>query len=183
MMKNLLLLTLIGFLLNCDNKKIGVPQLPNCGNFMALKNKQEWSASPTATFFSRDSINVMVEECGNFRTHGEVEWLSINQLPVKTGIYALHPTRWNALNGTPLSAWLYTRIGENTTGERYNLYFSQSEENAITIDNYNPKTRQLDGHLNATFVIDPESDSPGRSQPDTIRIHDAVFSVVVNGAI
>ncbi|MFD1144996.1 hypothetical protein ACFQ4C_27960 [Larkinella insperata] len=150
---------------------------------MALKNKQEWSASPTATFFNRDSINVMVEECGSFRTHGEVQWLSINQLPVKTGNYPLQITRWDALNGTPLSAWLYTRIGENTTGERYNLCRSTSEINEISIDNYNPKTRQLDGHLNATFVIDPESDSPGRSQPDTIRIHDAIFSVVVNGAI
>ncbi|RAK02609.1 hypothetical protein LX87_00729 [Larkinella arboricola] len=182
-MKNILLLTLIGFLLNCDNKKIGVPQLPNCGNFMALKNKQEWSASPSATFFNRDSINLMVEECGSFRTHGEVQWLSINQLPIRTGRYPLQATRWDALNGTPLSVWLYTRIGENTTGIRYNLYHAAPEANEITIDKYNPKTRQLDGHLNATFVIDPESAAPGQSQTDTIRIQDAIFSVVVNGAI
>jgi hypothetical protein len=182
-MKNFLLLALIGSMLNCDNKKIGVPKLPNCGNFMALKNKQEWSAASTATFFNRDSINMMVEECGTFRTSGEVEWLSINQLPAKTGTYPLRPIRWNDLNGTPLSAWVYTRIGENTTGDRYNLYTSDTEKNEVTIDAYNPASREVEGHLNATFVIDPESDSPGRSRPDTIRIRDAIFLVVVNGAI
>ncbi|MFC5410955.1 hypothetical protein ACFPMF_16670 [Larkinella bovis] len=182
-MKNLLLLSLIGFLLNCDNKKIGVPQLPNCGNFMALKNQQEWSAASTATFFNRDSINIMVEECGTFRSQGEVQWLSINQLPTKTGTYTLRPTRWDDLKGTPLSAWVYTRIGDNATGDRYNLYSAATEKNEVTIDAYNPTSREIEGHLNATFVIDPDSDSPGRSQPDTIRIRDAIFSVVVNGAI
>ncbi|KAA9356316.1 hypothetical protein [Larkinella humicola] len=182
-MKNILLLALIGSMLNCDNKKIGVPQIPNCGNFMALKNSQEWSAASTATFAHRDSINVMVEECGTFRTAGEVDWLSINQLPTKPGTYRLRPIRWDDLNGTPLSAWVYTRIGDNTTGDRYNLYASKTETNEVIIDAYNPTSRQLEGHLNATFVIDPDSDSPGRSRPDTIRIRDAIFSVVVNGAI
>ncbi|GAB3904778.1 hypothetical protein GCM10028803_34690 [Larkinella knui] len=182
-MKNILILALIGSMLNCDNKKIGVPQLPNCGNFMALKNKQEWSAASTATFFSRDSINVMVEECGTFRTDGEVEWLSINHLPAKPGTYSLRPIQWNDLNGTPLSAWIYTRIGDKTTGDRYNLYGSKTEKNEVTIDTYNPTSRTVEGHLNATFVIDPESDVTSRSQSDTIRIRDAFFSVVVNGAI
>lgn len=182
-MKNIIILTLIGFLLNCDNKKIGVPKLRNCGNFMAMKNQQEWSAASTATFFNRDSINVMVEECGTFRANGEVQWLSINQLPIKPGTYLLHPTQWNALNGTPLSAWAYTRVGDKTTGDRYNLCHSDSEKNEVIIEAYNPTSRQLEGYLNATFVIDPESDSPGRSEPDTIRIRDAIFSVAVNGVI
>ncbi|MGA0557562.1 hypothetical protein ACO2Q8_12980 [Larkinella sp. VNQ87] len=182
-MKNILLLALIGFLLNCDNKKIGVPQLPNCGNFMALKNKQEWSAASTATFFHHDSVNVMVEECERFHAAGEVEWLSINQLPTKPGSYSLQPTRWESLNGTPLSAWAYTRIGDKATGDRYNLYVAKTEKNEVIIDAYNPTTRQLEGHLNATFVIDPESDSPGRTGADTIRIRDAIFSVVVKTAI
>ncbi|GAB3327332.1 hypothetical protein GCM10027299_27820 [Larkinella ripae] len=182
-MKNILILALIGFLLNCDNKKMGVPKLPGCGNFMALKNNQEWSAAPTATFSHRDSINIMVEECGTFRTAGEVDWLSINQIPTKPGTYPLRPIRWDVLNGTPLSAWVYTRIGDNATGDRYNLYGSKKEKNEITIDAYNATTRQVEGHLNATFVIDPESDLPGRSRPDTIRIRDALFSVAVKGAI
>lgn len=182
-MKTILFVTLIGLLLNCDNKKIGVPQLPGCGNFMALKNNKEWSAASTATFSNRDSINVMVEECGTFHANGEVDWLSINQLPTKPGTYSLQPIHWDALNGTPLSAWVYTRIGDNTTGDRYNLIRSKTETNEVTIDAYNPTSREVQGHLNATFVIDPESDSPGRSRPDTIRIQDAIFSVVVNGTI
>ncbi|GAB3250516.1 hypothetical protein GCM10027347_08340 [Larkinella harenae] len=150
---------------------------------MALKNKQEWSAASTATLFNHNSINVMVEECNSFRADGQVEWLSINQLPLSPGTYKLHSTQWEAINGTPLSAWLYTRVGDNTTGTRYNLYVSTTEKNDVTIDAYNATSRQLDGHLNATFVIDPENDSPSGSQADTIRIRDAIFSVVVNGAI
>ncbi|WP_128543178.1 hypothetical protein [Larkinella soli] len=178
-MRNFLLLGLIGLLLNCDNKKISEPKPAACGNFLGLKNRQEWIAAPTASFINRDTINLMVEECTVPQVNGSVEWLSLNQLPVEPGTYALRPNRWDDFHGTPLSAWLYKGMGQSENGDRYNLLATRSEKNEVTIDSYNPASREIRGRLNATFVTDPENNRSGQSRHDTIRIRDAVFTLVV----
>lgn len=179
-MKNLLLLGLIGLLLNYNETPITGPKLPTCGNVTALKNSQDWAATSKATYVGADSVSIMIEECNGAQQKDKVEWLSLNQLPLKPGTYALNRTQWGKLHDTPQSAWFYTLIGNDMTGERYNLYTARNEKNEVTVDTYNPSTRELQGHMNATFLIDTGSYASAHTHPDTIRIREASFRVTVD---
>lgn len=184
-MKNsLLLLGIVGLLMQCDNGIIAsdCPTPPTCGDFRAMKDEAEWVAAPTATYAGRDTVTLLIEECSQPCQQAEVEWLSINRIPTRPGTYSLRPVRWGQVPVTALSAWFYTVIGGDATGERYNLYAAAGQNNELIIRSYNPTSRELQGQLTATFVIDPDSDSPGRTRPDTVRIREASFRILVGEA-
>ncbi|MFK8008751.1 MAG: hypothetical protein AB8H03_20495 [Saprospiraceae bacterium] len=158
------------FFISCKKEEPGFQEITYCGSAKAEMNGEEWSTTKingrqlnnTDTTFTL----VMYEESNGL----DVLFQNFINIPFREEVYDVYK-----LEKVDRINTIFSFLDGDALLARHVLLESDTS-NHITIDKYNPETRQVKGRFHATYVIVPPNPW---NMPDTVRFTNGQFSTQI----
>lgn len=164
------------FIISCNKNEPPINDVSYYwGEVVALKNGEQWRASPYAffnanfnrkdivnlTFHHLDKSNIVRESC------------SLYKIPLKVGTYAVFDTPINKID--TLSGGNYFYSDADVLSGSYNILTSDSLS-FVTISYIDTVSKEIKGDFNLIFIF---ANKPYANAPDTIRLTNGKFNTKI----
>jgi hypothetical protein len=172
-------------IIGCDTEKSIKPIGPTFGYVLAKMNGEPWIRINKKGFQTTRGIiaeyssampcqglqyNIFTEL---YNGEGYItQAMYFIKVPLMKGKYKVDPYVDESCQlQDPIYSFFDTTIGGDVSGDYYKIL--SSEDNFLQVENYNPKSKEIKGSFQVTFVL--ERAGYGHTLPDTMRFTDGRF--------